>query len=380
MKRILIPIVTLLVMVMGIATAQKSPKMPALTLPAECKKCHTCDQPTKANPCLELCPRQSMATYHQKSGPGPDAITMANLSPNKRVYPPVMFSHKAHAEMSDLSGGCKTCHHYNLGSVIVPCRSCHDENRKRADVSKPDLKGAYHRQCMDCHKSWSGNTKCEQCHGRQKTASEIAAIKTQHPTVEEPTKVIKTTSYNAGRTVTFYHNQHTGMFGLECQTCHSNEGCVRCHDKTGRAAATTRTLEQKHSACSKCHNTKSQCGFCHTEAPQAPFDHARRTGFAMNRFHARLACTSCHKVPGRFTGLTRDCAGCHKSWAAGGFNHSHAGLTLDEIHASFECVDCHSSKDYAEKSCRKCHDDKSWPKDKPGTPVNGGPAKPSRRK
>ena len=57
-----------------------------------------------------------------------------------------------------MGGGCENCHHYNTSGPILKCSSCHESSRKREDVSIPDLKGAYHRQCMDCHREWSHDT------------------------------------------------------------------------------------------------------------------------------------------------------------------------------------------------------------------------------
>ncbi len=86
------------------------------------------------------------------------------------LYDPVNFSHRAHAEMSGISGGCKMCHHYNPPGKIVNCEYCHEKERNRTDITKPDLKGAYHRQCIDCHKQWNKSTDCIQCHspGRER--------------------------------------------------------------------------------------------------------------------------------------------------------------------------------------------------------------------
>ena len=113
-----------------------------------CKTCHTCDVPTKQNPCLVACPRNEMITVNQTAEQGPDVIKIDNLA-NK--YQPVTFSHKIHAQMSEMSGGCANCHHYNTSGPILACSDCHSAERKREDISKPDLQAAFHRLCIDCH-------------------------------------------------------------------------------------------------------------------------------------------------------------------------------------------------------------------------------------
>ena len=56
---------------------------------------------------------------------------------------------------------------------ILKCSSCHESSRKREDVSIPDLKGAYHRQCMDCHREWSHETGCNSCHTPKKDLKDV---------------------------------------------------------------------------------------------------------------------------------------------------------------------------------------------------------------
>jgi hypothetical protein len=105
------------------------------------------------------------------------------------------------------------------------------------------------------------------------------------------------------------------------------------------------------------------------------FDHGRRTGFTLNRFHAQLDCKSCHKAPGAYKSVSADCESCHKGWQAK-FSHSRAGLELDEQHKDLDCVNCHEDKTFrAKPTCAGCHDDKTWPAHKPGKVVSRGPAK-----
>ena len=73
-----------------------------------------------------------MITVHQTAEEGPDVIKIDKLVSK---YQPVTFSHKVHAQMSEMSGGCANCHHYNISGPILPCSDCHSVERKR-EVSR----------------------------------------------------------------------------------------------------------------------------------------------------------------------------------------------------------------------------------------------------
>jgi hypothetical protein len=360
------------------AIAQKKPtmKQPHSIMGLDCKRCHSCALPTKANPCLTNCPREEIVSVQRKPEESPRIIRMQNLQGPDALYAPVTFSHRLHAEMSEMSGGCSMCHHFNPpGTNVLPCKECHDLSRKRADISKPDYKGAAHRQCMDCHKSWSHETECVSCHA-PKTKDSKAVVPSMnmmksspHPKLVEPTKKIYSTPGTQGKIVTFYHNEHNEKFGLECTICHADQGCGRCHDKHKSEISKMKSTstEDKHSVCSKCHSVKSNCKNCHKDKEAEPFAHERRTGWPLSRFHSKLACTKCHSKAGIFSGLSNECKSCHGTWTLGTFDHKVTGLKMDDLHAGFECSDCHLENSYQKKDCKKCHDDKTYPKSKPGT-------------
>ena len=342
-----------------------------------CSLCHACETPTKSNPCLIVCPREKMMTVHISPEKSPAVIKMDKLKSVQDLYEPVVFSHRIHAEMSEMSGGCEMCHHYNPVGDVVGCDNCHEPKRQRTDISKPDLKGAYHRQCIDCHQEWNNNVACESCHelnssGKSAYLGKEYEKERVHPEIKVPTKLVLTTTYEKGKLVTFYHNEHTDIYGLDCKNCHQEESCAKCHSSEPEKKVEKVSLEAKHKNCSGCHDTKTKtsCENCHSTKEKAPFNHFARTGFELKSFHSKLNCKSCHQTRGMFTGLNSSCKSCHTGWNSSNFNHKVTGLILDETHIEFDCSDCHEIEDYSKNpSCDGCHEDYSFPKQKPGTLV-----------
>jgi len=378
MKKIF-ALILVLVFAIGI-NAQQSPGKDHSKLKISCKTCHTCDVPTKSDPCLVMCPREKMVTVYQKPEQTPELIVIDQMVDR---YNPVYFSHRIHAQMSNMGGGCEGCHHFNTSGPILKCSSCHESSRKREDVSIPDLKGAYHRQCMDCHREWSHDTGCNTCHTPKKDMKAVKKDDLQkkyagkeHPVVLEPTKLVYETKSDKEKFVTFYHNDHTKKFGLSCTTCHKQESCTKCHDvnKTDKnknqKVVTKKTFEDQHKNCISCHSKTENCSKCHNEKTLEPFDHGKKTGWALNKHHINLSCVKCHGSKLPYKKLDNKCATCHQSWSSENFKHSATGLQLDEMHSELSCEDCHAESNFAKKpSCDGCHEDFSYPKQKPGKVV-----------
>ncbi len=99
----------------------------------------------------------------------PETITLDSIS---QVYGPVEFTHAQHA---DIAGNCASCHHHSPKGSTPACGECHDSiivYHYDAAKKGPDLglKGAYHGQCMDCHKEMeSGPMGCTDCHEKKVT-------------------------------------------------------------------------------------------------------------------------------------------------------------------------------------------------------------------
>jgi len=68
---------------------------------------------------------------------------------------------------------CSGCHHNSPASANPPkCVSCHGKNAGPLSEAKPDLKTAYHQQCIGCHTEMGiekpAATACTECHAAKK--------------------------------------------------------------------------------------------------------------------------------------------------------------------------------------------------------------------
>jgi hypothetical protein len=347
----------------GTQTPRPSRKAVAL----DCRLCHTGATPTKANPALAQCPRLLIVDYHTAA----DAPATMKLGTSTGRYAPVAFSHRGHAEMAAMGGGCEGCHHYDQARPIQKCDGCHSPTRLRADLTRPDRKAAMHRQCLDCHREWNPKVTCVSCHSEGGGGVKVAGP--EKPVA--PTRLVYQTTAAAGRTVTFFHNEHVQRFGLDCADCHQGTTCGSCHGVAATAAApppapAARTEAEAHVRCAGCHQT-DRCTTCHSDrGPRtAGFDHRARTGWALNRFHASLPCGRCHGEAGTFEKVSADCEACHAGWQQR-FRHGKTGLELDETHAGADCASCHPDQTFrAAPACKDCHEDMSYPAARPGKAV-----------
>lgn len=341
-----------------------------------CKTCHACVYPTKEDPCLIECPRDVMPAVFHAPKEGPDVVVIDQMAEN---YGGVVFSHKMHSEMAEMSTGCTGCHHYNTTGPVLNCRNCHEGSRSREDVSVPDLKAAYHRQCMTCHQQWSGETGCNTlCHTRKGPDSDVQLKQKindisgkSHPSLNEPEKMVWQTNYDKGKIVTFFHDEHIKLFKFTCTDCHSGDNCVKCHGPSAQKDFSKifdikKSEDRHHKPCASCHYINS-CQKCHKETEMQPFNHARSTGWNLKSYHSNLDCSKCHGSSTPYKKLDNNCTSCHKNFVKGKFDHKITGLALTEPHNESECSDCHIEGNFAKAPvCSGCHDDKSFPKDSPG--------------
>ena len=337
-----------------------------------CKFCHASEYPTKKDPGLKECWRKNMVTVYHSPEEGPEVVVINEMSDN---YNGVVFSHRVHSQMSQMSLGCSGCHHYNTTGAILNCKKCHMNTRTREDVSVPDLKAAYHRQCMMCHKQWNHENGCSsQCHLRKGSDPQqvIDSLKLKtHPKLTDPIKLLWETNSDAGKYVTFFHDEHTQLFKLKCNNCHGQDNCIKCHEQKTHNDNTKpikikKSFEDHHKPCNSCHYG-NYCQKCHKDSEMAPFNHGRTSGWTLKFYHSKLQCSRCHGNSMPFVKLDNNCTSCHKNFAPGKFDHSLAGFSLSQSHKDFECNNCHANNDFSKTPvCSACHDDKSYPSQSPG--------------
>ncbi|UCD37590.1 MAG: hypothetical protein JSW54_12295 [Fidelibacterota bacterium] len=332
-----------------------------------CFDCHQCKSPTKEEPCLKGCPYTGVTEAPLRSAAEqyPDIILINQLA---ELYAPVRFTHKAHADMSNMGQGCAECHHNSQSGKIPGCGECHQPGTDVVNLKQPGLKGAYHRQCLTCHKDWSHKNACDFCHAPVEVEGAgtemLTAIRPAVPTpqVEANVRFVYPTDYAAAPVVTFPHQEHDRAFGLACVDCHTGVGCVECHDVNRTALA---SIDRTRS-CFSCHGEEN-CGICHDSRERRSTYHAVPANWALGSRHDKLNCEECHGPTRNSTTPSSACGSCHTNWGIGNFDHSDAGLRLTSGHEELDCESCHRDELYARQpECSDCHDDLTYPEYLPG--------------
>lgn len=283
---------------------------------------------------------------------GPDIVILDQVP---GCYGSVRFDHRLHVGMSNIGDGCKVCHHTE---AIETCRTCHDPTSSAVTTESLGLRGAYHRQCLSCHKTWAHENACGFCHTDSSTLAKstdrLRPMLSRSPLAHEtaqPTYVYQT-AHTGIPVVTFHHADHAERFGLSCADCHGGNSCAQCHGPGAERPAVSR-----QQSCYRCH-AESKCISCHHLAPRPRFDHAACANWRLRPGHDDLACADCHgktRMPGRPDPDL--CKSCHASQAGGTFNHDDTGVRLYGDHALFTCVDCHAGGDDRQIArCTTCHE------------------------
>ncbi len=155
-----------------------------------CKACHMSPFPAYVNPAndqetmdvaLDLLQARDLKTKTFATDDIPENVTIGRLEDR---FEPAAFPHgkvvKAlidktrtsklagyfHSEKGTL---CQGCHHNSPSAEKPPlCSSCHGETIEGADAFRPGLVGAYHQQCIGCHKTMGiekpDSRDCNACH------------------------------------------------------------------------------------------------------------------------------------------------------------------------------------------------------------------------
>lgn len=154
----------------------------------ECNICHnTSSKLFKQMPLENVAERilnDTMTRYgHVEEDQIPDTVVIDELSEN---YDPALFPHRRIIQTlmeQTLSNGlaktfhgddlkiCKGCHHHQPGDATpAKCVSCHSRKGPGPE-DRPGLKGAFHIQCMTCHREMNIKTipatDCTACHDKK---------------------------------------------------------------------------------------------------------------------------------------------------------------------------------------------------------------------
>ena len=161
---------------------------------ASCAKCHVSisagpgllqDTAAKVNTASMLMSVRVKADTEIKVNEIPEIVEIGVLAneyepskfPHRKIVQKIMDGMKddAMAAYFHSSPGavCSGCHHNSPASANPPkCVSCHGRNAGPMSEAKPDLKTAYHQQCIGCHTEMGiekpAATACAECHAVKK--------------------------------------------------------------------------------------------------------------------------------------------------------------------------------------------------------------------
>lgn len=278
-------------------------------------------------------------------------------------FAPHRFAAAQHVARFPLRGAharvaCAACHrrdHPDLATTAPDdCQACHANPHRPGGSAVPIPAD---RRCADCHHeaSWSLARDVMAIHERAGFSLDGAHAGTACRACHQPNRALPS---NAGRRCDACHTSpHSTDFGTACTSCH------RLADRTWTTPARDRFDAPAHA----------------------------RTGFALDRPHAGLACTACHDADApyarRFPGRSAtSCATCHADPHRGQFRSrkggcrachapdrflpttfsaaDHRSFPLTGQHAAVACIRCHQ-RDAAgvrrfagtPRTCRSCHTD-----------------------
>lgn len=176
---------------------------------------------------------------------------------------------------------------------------------------------------------------------------------------------------------------HQTLEGLNnCTLCHNigekitKEKCLTCHSKVKLEIEQQRGYHSlyRDQTCTECHQEHRGVDYPLTIIDEKEFDHAK-LGFALEGEHKNRECTDCHKTPGTYSGLDKNCLSCHEDTYHGrldedctkchsfdAFRPSTFKHKDDEIggrHQTVECLSCHVDGHFKEldQNCASCHKD-----------------------
>lgn len=311
-------------------------------------------------------------------------------------------------------GNCTDCHkdvHNN--KFGQNCTQCHTEQSfssikgvKDFDHDKTDFRlEGKHRGvvCSACHKTKYTNAlkygRCSDCHAdyhkSQFARNGLSPDCSQCHTV------------NGFSEFTFTLEQHNKSV-FQLKGAHLATPCFACHKRNTVKTDTAWNFREIGKRCADCHENlhknfisekffpEASCDSCHKEArwSEINFDH-RKTSFELTGSHATKGCRDCHfrkdaggTVLQKFSGLSANCADCHKDVhakqfdrngltdcgrchdplafrPAAKFDHNKTLFPLDGKHKDVACAKCHKATTengvvfilykIKEFKCENCH-------------------------
>ncbi|KPK34479.1 MAG: hypothetical protein AMK70_07315, partial [Nitrospira bacterium SG8_35_1] len=254
------------------------------------------------------------------------------------------------------------------------CEKCHEKSNvkykefdQRKKLKIGSFTGIKSEQCTDCHydihKEQFKDKSCDSCHSLEKGWKEF----------------------------TFRHesNDYKG-YKLEgkhrdvsCEKCHKRDDVIFKEFNTSKSVAVG-TFKFANSECASCHKDEHNgkydqpCSKCHVPADWKPKDFIHDPiSFELEGAHRAIPCEKCHASDKIYTGLTSDCAVCHKdnhpnqfaqtctechkqnAWVPVDFGHSGVGFRLSGTHKTLDCKECHTNAIFQDTptDCYTCHQD-----------------------
>lgn len=284
-------------------------------------------------------------------------------------------------EYAGITAQCRACHEdVHRGQFAEDCDSCHNDTAFAPalyDKSRhefPLRNGHGDVLCKACHKPESDT-------GVQQFATTSRRCRTCHEDVHKgqfPTRDCDVCHDDRAFLPASYDVATHTRFRLE--GAHRAVSCRACHkqDQTG-----LRRFDDVTQKCQDCHDNPhgtqfrkelkgKDCTACHREDARTfriqPYDHARRTGYALKGAHRTVACAACHRPDAagvdRYRPTPKKCASCHTdvhrgqfrkkgvtncerchksadAWDDMNFDHSRTRFQLDKAHANVACDRCH---------------------------------------
>lgn len=106
---------------------------------------------------------------------GPDEVTIDEIS---HWFGPVEFSHGDHADMIE---DCAVCHHDQEPEDAGLCTDCHVAEYDPVEFETPELKMAYHLNCIGCHQEEDAPLACGDCHERLVLPEGVELLEARQP-------------------------------------------------------------------------------------------------------------------------------------------------------------------------------------------------------